>query len=218
MKKAVILFSGGIDSTVMLAMALKRGVSCYAISFDYNQKHINELKAATEIAKQYNIDHHILKIDPSAFKHSSLVSQTPVAKQRSLQEIARSGIPSTYVPARNTLFLAYAVGQAEIIGADEIHFGANALDQAPYVDCRPEYVERYQHLINIATKQAVEGSPPQLVTPLIQWTKVDIVRQGLLLKAPLDLTWSCYEPSPAGTPCGECDACVIRHDAFFSIY
>jgi 7-cyano-7-deazaguanine synthase len=208
--KAVILFSGGLDSTVMLALALKSGKECFALSFDYGQKHRIELERAKMIADHYQVNHIVIRIDPQTFKHSALLSDKEVPKNRNAAEIAKSGIPSTYVPARNTLFLAYAVGQAEIFGAQEIHFGANAMDASPYPDCRPAFVQAYQQLINVATKQALEGSAPKIHTPLIHWDKTEIVKQGKALQIPFDLTWSCYDPTDSLTPCGSCDACVLR--------
>ena len=211
--KAIVLLSGGVDSTVMLAMAIAQGKECHAISFDYSQRHIRELESAKAIAAHYNISHQIIAIDPKTFSKSALVTKENVPQDRTMEEIAKGGIPSTYVPARNTLFLAYAVVQAEIQEAQEIHYGPNAHDSKPYIDCRPEYVAAFQNLINLATKQAVEGHPPKLIAPLIQLSKTDIVRQGMALKAPLELTFSCYSPKEA-QPCERCDACIIRQEAF----
>ncbi len=217
MTKAIILFSGGLDSTVMLAMALDQGRDCYALSFDYGQRHRVELEAAKSITKHYNVPHHIITIDPSAFAGSSLVSDCAVPTNRTTTEIAESGVPNTYVPARNTLFLSYALGQAEIHAAEEIYFGANALDNLPYPDCRPEFVTAYQALINVSTKQAIEGSPPTLVAPLIHWNKTEIIRKGQALNTPLHLTLSCYQPFPFNEPCQVCDACKLREEAFTAL-
>jgi 7-cyano-7-deazaguanine synthase len=214
MKKAIVLFSGGIDSTVMLAMAMQEQRECYALSFDYGQRHAHELKSAVTLAKYFGVEHRIIKIDPTIFKKSSLVSDIDLPRHRSIDEITQSKIPSTYVPGRNTLFIAYAIGQCEIYDAEEIYFGPNVLDYCAYVDCRPEFVSKYQELINLSTKQAAEGSPPQLVTPLIYMTKLEIVEYGIKVNLPLDLTWSCYDPTPQLLPCGCCDACVIRKNAF----
>lgn len=216
MKKAIVLFSGGIDSTVLLAMAIERQIQCVALSFDYGQRHKIELTSAKAIAEFYQVEHKILQIDPETFKKSSLVENSAMPRNRQLAEMKKGQIPSTYVPARNTLFIAYAVGQAEIYEADEIHFGPNSLDYHAYVDCRPEYIQKYQELIHLATKQALENTPPLLLTPLIYMTKIDIIRKGKELKAPLDLTWSCYDPAPNCNPCGTCDACVIREEALKS--
>lgn len=209
---AVILFSGGLDSTVMLAMALEQGKKCYAISFDYGQRHRVELNAAQEIAEYYAVYHRIISIDLSHFNRTSLITQKlAVPKDRTTQQIAEGGIPSTYVPARNTLFLAYALAQAEFLGANEIYFGCNLMDCVPYPDCRPEFIRSFQSVMNCATKQSIEGNAPRLITPLITWDKHRIVREGLALNAPLHLTFSCYDPSPIGKPCLRCDACVLRN-------
>lgn len=203
--KAIVLFSGGLDSTVLLAIALNRGCQCHALSFDYQQRHRVELDAACAIAQHYGIDHSVIVFDRTVFAKSSsfLVSDTPA-----------SGIPSTYVPARNTLFLAYAAGQAEMIGAEEIYLGSNTHDHAGYPDCRPLFVEAFQKVLNVATQQAVEGRPPQLVTPLLHMDKADIIRKGKELQAPLHLTLSCYAPPGAGLHCRQCDACRLRQEGF----
>lgn len=212
--RAVILLSGGLDSTVMLAMALQQGRECLALSFDYGQRHRVELKSAQAIAEYYQIPLRIISIDPQSFGQSALVFSSAVPKDRTVEEINRSGIPSTYVPARNTLFLAYALGQAEIWNAQEIYIGSNAMDNSPYPDCRPEFFHAFQAMMNVATKQSVEGAAPQLVTPLLYWSKKEIVRQGLVCKAPLHLTSSCYDPAVDGQPCHRCDACILRDQAF----
>lgn len=212
--KAIILLSGGLDSAVVLAMALEKGKTCHALSFDYGQRHKRELLSAQLIANYYHISHKIIKIDPDSFGASSLVSIDKVPKNRSLQEMSSGAIPNTYVPARNTLFLAYALGQAEMLKAQEIHAGMNAMDRYAYPDCRPEFITAFQSLINVATQQAVNGAPPRLVAPLINWNKTEIIKQGLALKAPLHLTWSCYDPSLEDKPCQQCDACLLRQNAF----
>jgi 7-cyano-7-deazaguanine synthase len=214
MKKAIILFSGGIDSTVILAMALQNQRHCLALSFDYGQRHAHELNSAKALAHHFKVEHTLIKIDPAAFKKSALVEKMDMPQHRTLEEMGKGQIPSTYVPARNTLFIAFALAQAEIHSAQEIHFGPNALDRHAYVDCRPEYVQKYQELINISTKQAIEGSPPHLIAPLINMTKIDIVKKGIELNVPLNLTWSCYNPTAELLPCKACDACMIRMDAF----
>jgi 7-cyano-7-deazaguanine synthase len=218
--KAIILLSGGIDSTVVLALAKSQGSECIAISFDYGQRHLIELKSATAIAQHYNVLHRVIKIDSSCFNgmalSSSLTSNIEVPTNRTLAEIEVAPIPNTYVPARNTLFLAFAVGQAEVNQAQEIHFGPNALDFNHYPDCRPQYMDAYQNLINLATKQAVEGKAPQLITPLIRLDKTEIIRKGMELKVPFDLTWTCYSPKEE-KPCERCDACLLRQAAFESI-
>ena len=166
-KKAIILLSGGIDSAVILATAIKEGRQCFTISFDYSQRHRLELRAAQAIARHYNVSNHLIKIDPTAFSKSSLTSQAHVPRNRSKEEIANGGIPSTYVPGRNTLFLAYAMGQAEMMQADEIYYGPNANDYSAYPDCRGEFIHAFQQVVNVATKQAVEGKAPKLIAPLL---------------------------------------------------
>lgn len=213
-KRAIVLFSGGLDSTVMLAKALEMGRECLAITFDYKQRHFLEIGFAKEIAKHYNILHRVISLDPRSFSRSSLISDVHMPKNRSSAEIREGGIPSTYVPGRNTLFLAYAVGHAEAFQADEIYFGANCTDNQPYPDCRPAYLQAYQALINLATQQAVEGRAPQLITPWIDFRKNEIVREGLRMNAPLHLTFSCYDPSTEGAHCGRCDACSLRKEGF----
>lgn len=212
--KAIILFSGGLDSTVMLAMAIHHRRECVALSFDYSQRHRIELKAAGAIAQYYDIPHHIFAIDPLIFQGSALVGLEAIAKNRSPKEIANNGIPNTYVPARNTLFLAYAMGLAEQLKADEIHFGANASDRTCYPDCRPAFMQAFQEVLNVATQQACEQKPMQLITPLANWDKEKIIRQGKTLKAPLEMTMSCYDPTNEGLPCHGCNACLLRDDGF----
>ncbi len=214
--KAIVLLSGGLDSTVMLAMALANKRECFTISFDYEQRHRIELEAAKKIVAFYGVRHRIMTINPGTFAQSSLVSGHNVPKNRTIKEMSLS-IPNTYVPARNTLFLAYAIGQAELAGAQEIYFGANALDIAAYPDCRPAFIQAFQGVYNVATRQAVEGKPPRLVTPLIEWDKATIIRQGLALKAPLHLTFSCYDPTAKGQPCLQCDACILREQGFAEV-
>ncbi len=212
--RAVILFSGGLDSTVMLAKALAAGRECLAITFDYKQRHYLEIGAAKQIADYYGIAHKIISIDPRTFARSSLISHDDVPKNRNSSEIMEGGIPSTYVPGRNTLFLAYAVGHAEVFDASEIHFGANGSDNLPYPDARPEYIQAYQVVINLATRQAVEGHPPQLITPFLSMHKEQIVKEGLRLNAPIHLTFSCYDPPGDNVHCGHCDACYLRKEGF----
>ena len=213
--KAIILLSGGIDSTLALALAQSQGRECYAVSFNYGQRHRIELRSALAIAKHYKISHKIIKIDPSSFAGSSaLVSNDKIPQNRTTNQIENGGIPSTYVPARNTLFLAYALAQAEIIDAQEIYLGANAMDYKAYPDCRPEYHKAFQGMMNLATKQAVEGMAPRLMTPLVQWDKEEIIRQAQALNVPFEKTLSCYNPSARGHHCGSCDACMLRREGF----
>ncbi len=210
--KAIVLLSGGIDSTVVLAMAKAAGRECIALSFDYGQKHAVELEHAKEIAQHYSVPQKIIQISPACFEKTSLVNEIEAPKNRTAHEIADGGIPSTYVPARNTLFLAYAAGQAEILNANEIHCGPNLLDRNPYPDCRPEFYTAFQQLLSFATKQGAEGCPPRIVTPLIDWDKNRIVEEARKLNAPLEKTFSCYSPDQ-GAACGACDACVLREEA-----
>jgi len=213
--KAIILMSGGIDSTVSLALALEKGLECIALSFDYGQRHWIELTSARAICKHYNVAHQIIKIDPKAFGMSSLVEiDSPMPKDRTIEEISGEGIPNTYVPARNTLFLSFALSQAEILNADEIHFGMNAHDINAYPDCRPEYVKAFQDLVNVATKQSLEKKPPQIITPLSAMTKAEIISEGYRLNTPIELTHSCYNPTNSNQQCGVCDACILRNDGF----
>jgi len=213
-KKAIILFSGGVDSTVVLALALAQQRDCLTISFDYGQKHRIELSHAEAIAEHFHVPNRCIKIDPSVFGKSSLTSSMKVPKDRSLEDIGDQSIPSTYVPARNTLFLSFALGICETHGAHEIHFGPNLMDQASYPDCRPAYLNAFQNLIDLGTKQAVESTPPQLITPLVKLVKAEIISLGLALKAPLELTFSCYSPLTDNKPCKRCDACTIRAQGF----
>lgn len=210
--KAIVLLSGGIDSAVVLALALEKKRECIAISFDYSQRHKIELDHAKQIAEYYGVPHRLITLDRSAFGRSSLVGCGDVSKDRELNEIASSGIPSTYVPARNTLFLAFAAQAAEVFDALEIYAGPNLLDQSPYPDCRPEFYDAFQKVLNLATKQAITHSPPTLVTPLIMMDKIAIVKDAKRLKVPLELTFSCYDPQD-GNACKRCDACRIREDA-----
>lgn len=211
--KAIVLLSGGLDSTVILAKALSEGRECYALSFDYGQRHRRELDAAKAIVAHYQVPHQVITIDSKAFALSSLVSAMAVPKGRTPQEIEAPGTPNTYVPARNTLFLAYALGQAEILGAQEVYIGVNALD-GNYPDCRPSFIDAFQQVFHLGTKQGLQGQGPQLVAPLMGSTKADIVHLGRSLGAPLDLSWSCYDPTPTGAICQQCDACTLRRQGF----
>lgn len=215
--KAIILLSGGIDSTVILSLGLQRGLECIALSFDYRQRHRIELSSAQAVCCHYGVPHHILTLPEASFQQSALCSDLPMPPAKSLDEVKNRGISSTYVPARNTLFLAFALGQAEIYRAGEIHFGMNAADRNNYPDCRPEFAAAFQNLINVATKQSVEGEAPQLVTPLIDLHKPEIIKLGLSLGSPLELTHSCYAPIHGKEPCQTCDACLLREEGFASL-
>lgn len=215
--KAIVLLSGGLDSTVALALAKENGRECLALSFNYGQRHLVELEYAKKIANHYQTAHKIIVIDKSSFDHSSLVTSVDVPKNRSEKEISESGVPNTYVPARNTLFLAYAAAQAEIFGASEIYAGPNFLDRKPYPDCRPEFYNAFQQVLNLATKQAIDGNAPQLITPLIDLAKNEIVAEAKRLQVPIESTFSCYDPSTKGIPCTACDACTLRFQALKSL-
>jgi 7-cyano-7-deazaguanine synthase len=196
-------------------MAKAKGHHCTALSFEYGQRNRVELDAAKEICRHYNVPHRMIRIDPLTFDRSSLVAPIPMAKNRTVEEIVSSpkAIPNTYVPARNTLFLAYAMGHAEIFDASEIYFGPNRYDIV-YPDCSKVYLETFQRLLEVATRHAVCGSPPRLCAPLIDCSKKEIVEIGHRLGAPLHLTLSCYDPQPHRVHCGGCDACVLRRTGF----
>src|SRR5213083_3176574 len=214
MKRAVVLLSGGLDSTTTLATAIAEGYETYALSFDYGQRHKIEIDAAREIAKALGAkEHRVAKIDMRIFGGSALTDDVDVPKKRSETEIAR-GIPVTYVPARNTIFLAYALAWAEIIPAAHIFIGVNAIDYSGYPDCRPEFIEAFETLANLGTKAGVEGRRFQIHTPLIKFSKAEIIRQAVELGVDLSLTHSCYDPSPEGLACGQCDSCLLRLKGF----
>ncbi len=214
MKSAVVLLSGGIDSTTTLAIALAEGYEAYALSFDYGQRHRIETQAARRAADSLGAKkHRIAKIDLRVFGGSALTGDIDVPKQRSETEIA-NGIPVTYVPARNTIFLAYALGWAEVIQAADIFLGVNAIDYSGYPDCRPEFIEAFQTVANVGTKAGVEGRRFQIHTPLIKFSKAEIIRKAVELGVDLSLTHSCYDPSPDGLACGECDSCLLRLKGF----
>jgi 7-cyano-7-deazaguanine synthase len=214
MKPAVVLLSGGIDSTTTLAAAIAEGYDAYALSFDYGQRHQIETQAARRVADSLGAkEHRIAKIDLRVFGGSAVTDQIDVPKQRSETEIEH-GIPVTYVPARNTIFLAYALAWAEVIQAADIFLGVNAIDYSGYPDCRPEFIEAFQTLANLATKAGVEGRRFQLHTPLIKFSKAEIIRKAVQLGVNLSLTHSCYDPSPEGLACGECDSCLLRLKGF----
>ena len=214
MKPAVVLLSGGIDSTTTLAVAIAEGYEAYTLSFDYGQRHQIETEAARRVAKSLGAkEHRIAKIDLRVFGGSALTDDIDVPKQRAEKEIA-SGIPVTYVPARNTTFLAYALAWAEVIHASDIFIGVNAIDYSGYPDCRPEFIEAFENLANLGTKAGVEGARFQIHAPLIQFSKAEIIRKAIELGLDLSLTHSCYDPSREGLACGECDSCVLRLKGF----
>jgi 7-cyano-7-deazaguanine synthase len=208
------LLSGGIDSTTTLAIAIAEGYEAYALSFEYGQRHQIETRAARRVANSLGVkEHRIAKIDLRVFGGSALTDDVAVPKQRSETEIT-DGIPVTYVPARNTIFLAYALAWAEVIPANDIFLGVNAIDYSGYPDCRPEFIEAFEHLASLATKAGVEGSRFQIHTPLIKCSKAEIIRKGVELGVDLSLTHSCYDPSPEGLACDECDSCLLRLKGF----
>ncbi len=214
MKRAVILLSGGIDSTTTLSIAIAEGYEVYALSFDYGQRHQIETEAARRVAKSLGVKEHcVAKIDLHIFGGSALTDDIEVPKQRSETEIAH-GIPITYVPARNTIFLAYALAWAEVSKARDIFLGVNAIDYSGYPDCRPEFIEAFENLANLATKAGVEGRRFQIHTPLIKLSKADIIRKAVELGVDLSLTHSCYDPTLEGLACGECDSCLLRLKGF----
>ena len=211
MKPAVVLLSGGLDSSTCLALAKSQGFHCHALSFDYGQRQRQELMAAKTVAQTIGVaSHRILNLDMRAIGGSALTSDLAVPKHRSADEIGQ-GIPVTYVPARNTIFLSYALGLAEVLKAHDIFIGVNALDYSGYPDCRPAFIQAFQTMANLATAAGVSGQSPMTIhTPLIDMTKAQIVRTALDLGLKIDMTFSCYDPSPAGEPCGACDACLLR--------
>ena len=214
MKRAVVLLSGGIDSTTTLAIAITEGYEAYALSFDYGQRHQIEMEPARRVAKSLGArQHRVAKIDLRIFGGSALTNDIDVPKQRSEIEIAH-GIPVTYVPARNTIFLAYALAWAEVIQASDIFLGVNAIDYSGYPDCRPEFIEAFETLANLGTKAGVEGRRFQIHTPLIKFSKAEIIRKAIELGVDLSLTHSCYDPTPEGLACGECDSCLLRLKGF----
>ncbi len=213
-KKAVVLLSGGLDSATTLAIAKKQGFEPYALTFRYGQRHEREITAAKDIAQSLGVTRHIiLDIDLKSFGGSALTDDIPVPKKRELREISGQ-IPITYVPARNTIFLSFALAWAEVLGACDIFIGVNALDYSGYPDCRPEYIDAFGKMANLATKAGVEGKIFSIHTPLIQMTKSEIVKKGFLLGVDFSLTSSCYDPSPSGAACGACDACILRLKGF----
>ncbi len=215
MRKAVCLLSGGLDSSTCLALARREGYACYALSFDYGQRHRVELEAAARVAARLGAERHlVMHIGLDAFGGSALTADLAVPKARSADDMAH-GIPITYVPARNTIFLSFALAWAEVLEAGDIYIGVNALDYSGYPDCRPEFIEAYQRMANLATKAGVEGRTElRIHTPLMQLNKSQIVRLARGLGLDLSLTYSCYDPLPDGRPCGQCDACLLRRKGF----
>lgn len=213
--RAICLLSGGLDSTTCLAIARAESRECYCLSFDYGQRHTAELKAAARIAERLGAaEHRIVHFDLREFGGSALTGDIEVPKDRGTEEIS-TGIPVTYVPARNTIFLSFALAYAEVRDAAEIFIGVNAIDYSGYPDCRPEFIEAFERLAQLATKAGVEGgSRIKIRTPLITMSKADIVRKAVELDVDLRLTSSCYDPDALGRPCKRCDACLLRQKGF----
>jgi len=214
-RKAVVLSSGGIDSTTAMAMAKSEGYEIYSLSFGYRQRHAFELVAAERIAKAFGAKEHlVLDIDLAKIGGSALTDDIDVPKARTHQEM-KKGIPVTYVPARNTIFLSYALAWAEVLGASDIFIGVNAIDYSGYPDCRPEYVEAFERMANLATKAAVEGKAQvRIRAPLVSMTKAEIIKKGNELGIDHSVTHSCYDPSSEGLACGQCDSCLLRRKGF----
>jgi 7-cyano-7-deazaguanine synthase len=213
-RPAVVLLSGGLDSATTLAIARAEGYQAHALSFRYGQRHETELASARAVARALGaVAHHEVTIDLAQVGGSALTTGIPVPKHRSAAEIGE-GIPVTYVPARNTIFLAFALAWCEVLGAADIFIGVNALDYSGYPDCRPEFIAAFERLANLATRAGVEGQSFTVHAPLIQLSKADIVRRGIALGVDYALTHSCYDPEPDGLACGACDACLLRLRGF----
>ena len=213
--KAVVLLSGGLDSTTALAIAQSEGFDVHAMSFRYGQRHKVELESAERVAATMGVKQHVIvDINLRQFGGSALTSELDVPKSRSITEMSH-GIPVTYVPARNTVFLSFALAWAETLGAQDIYIGVNALDYSGYPDCRPEYIAAYEKMANLATRAGIEGMQRlRIHTPLIQLTKAQIIQLGLELGIDYSRTSSCYDPAPTGAPCGSCDSCLLRTKGF----
>jgi 7-cyano-7-deazaguanine synthase len=210
--KAVLLLSGGLDSYTAGAIAASERYELYALTLRYGQVHVREVAAARDVARALGVRRHLeLDVPLAAFGGSALVGDGQIPKDRPLDE---STIPSTYVPARNTVFLSLAMAWAEVLGADAIVIGVNALDYSGYPDCRPEYLRAFEHLASLATKAGVQGRTLRILAPLISLSKADIIRRGHALRVDYGLTHSCYDPAPDGAPCGRCDSCVLRARGF----
>ncbi|MBK5292928.1 MAG: 7-cyano-7-deazaguanine synthase QueC [Acidobacteriia bacterium] len=213
--RAVCLLSGGLDSSTVLAVARRDGFACYALSFDYGQRHRAELQAASRVASHLGAAGQVtVRIDLRQFGGSALTADIAVPKHKSVEEMD-TGIPITYVPARNTIFLSYALAWAEVLGAADIFIGVNAIDYSGYPDCRPEYIQAFQTMARLATKAGVEGRAGlRIHTPLIELTKAGIIQLGVGLGVDYSMTHSCYDPTPGDGPCGECDSCLLRRRGF----
>lgn len=216
-RPAVVLLSGGLDSATVLAVARSQGFDCYALSFDYGQRHRHELEAANRVAHALGArEHRTCPLDLRVFGGSALTSEIAVPKDRDESQMS-TGIPITYVPARNTIFLSVALGWAEVLEAHDLFLGVNAVDYSGYPDCRPEFISAFETLANLATKAGVEGTRFQIHTPLIDLTKAQIIQLGLSLCVDYGLTHSCYDPDASGRPCGHCDSCQLRAKGFAEV-
>lgn len=213
--KAVVHLSGGLDSTTVLAIAKSQGFECYALSFRYGQRHKVELESARQVAARMGVAQHVVvDFDLRQFGGSALTSDIEVPKERSTDDMSH-GIPITYVPARNTIFLSFGLAWAETLGSSDVFIGVNALDYSGYPDCRPEYIDAYEKMANLATKAGVEGTQKlKIHSPLAQMTKAQIVRKGMELGVDYSMTSSCYDPGADGAPCGRCDSCLLRAKGF----
>ncbi|MFH1563376.1 MAG: 7-cyano-7-deazaguanine synthase QueC [Nitrospirota bacterium] len=211
MEKAVILLSGGLDSTTTLYWAKNQGYTCVCLIFDYHQRHRKEIKSAIKIVQITGCEYQIIKFQLPWLGSALIDKRMPIPEKFEIRN-SKFEIPSTYVPARNTIFLSFALSYAEVIGAQTIIIGANALDYSGYPDCRPEYYEAFRKVAAIGTKLGVEGKPIEILTPLIDMTKAEIVKLGLTLNVPFELTWSCYKGGKK--PCGKCDSCLLRSKGF----
>ena len=213
--RAVCLLSGGLDSTTCLAIARRQGYECYCLSFDYGQRHAIEIQAAEKVALSLGAkEHRTVTFDLRLFGGSALTADIAVPKHAEASEVG-AGIPVTYVPARNTIFLSFALAYAEVVRAGDIFIGVNAIDYSGYPDCRPEFIRAFETMADLATKAGVEGDRKITIhTPLIALTKADIVRRAVSLGVDLSLTHSCYDPGPGGRPCGHCDSCLLRQKGF----
>jgi len=214
--RAVLLLSGGLDSYTAGAIAGGDGYELYALTVRYGQVHEREVEAARHVARALAVTRHLeLDVPLAKIGGSALVGEGDIPKDRVLdREADAGGIPSTYVPARNTVFLSLAMAWAEVIGAEAIVIGVNALDYSGYPDCRPEYLRAFERVAALATRAGVEGRPLRILAPLLEWSKAQIIRRGLDLGVDYGLTWSCYDPSPGGAPCGRCDSCILRARGF----
>jgi 7-cyano-7-deazaguanine synthase len=213
---AVVLLSGGLDSTTTLAIAKAAGFTPHALTFRYGQRHEHELKAARLVAERFAVANHVIaEIDLRTFGGSALTSAIDVPKDRALDEMDSAGIPVTYVPARNTIFLSFALAWAEVLGASDIFIGVNAIDYSGYPDCRPEYIAAYEHMARLATRAGTEEQRPlRIHTPLIELTKAEIIQRGVALDVDYGVTSTCYDPDASGAACGRCDACILRLKGF----